>query len=312
MRVQRQAQLATRAVCTCILIATASCASVRNSLPNTDVYVAAFDAAQGSVRAVRNITARPGYDNQATFAEGDSMVYFVSDRTGGTDVYRYELFTSRSIRVTNTPDQEFSPTMMTDGRSFSAVRVRKPLGSDEEYTNSQQLWRYELSGRPVAPIGSLARIGYHQWLSGNTLALFIVGNAQDNQPNKLLLYDLVSRTSSTLATGIGRSLERMPDGRLSFVDKTDTARPMLSAVEPNGSGIAPLVTMPNGCEDICWMQDGTALTTQGTSILRWKVGMKTWNVLATIDGIRGPVSRLRTNAAGSMIVFSVLEPQTAQ
>lgn len=303
MRIQRKAKLATRTLCTCLLIALAGCATVRQTLPDTDVYIADFDAATGSVRNVRNITARAGYDNQGTFAEGDSMVYFVSDRTGGTDVYRYELFSGKTIRVTNTPDQEFSPTMMTDGRSFSAVRVRKPDAAGEDYTNSQQVWRYDLSGRPVSTIGGTTRVGYHQWLGGNTLALFIVGNG--TQPHKLQLYDLVSRSSSTVATAIGRSLERMPDGRLSFVNMSDTASPMLSAVSPLGSGIAPLIAMPAGSEDVCWLADGTALTTAATSILRWRSPMTSWERLGTIPGVTGSVSRLRSNASGSQIVFVV-------
>lgn len=305
MRVQRQAQLAARAFCTGLLILAAGCASVREPLPDTDVFLADFDAAAGSVQNVRNISARPGYDNQPGFAMGDSVVLYVSDRSGGTDVYRYELLTGNTIRVTNTPDQEFSPTMMTDGRSFSAVRVRKPDASGEDYTNSQQLWRYDLTGRPVSPVVGINRIGYHCWLGGNTAALFIVGNEDLKQPHKLVLYDLVSRTSSTVSTAIGRSLERMPDGRLSFVSKTDSSAWVLSAVSPVGTGIAPLVTMPAGCEDVCWMPDGSVLTTSGSTILRWKPTMKTWEPVCTIPDVSGTVSRLRSNADGRRIVFVV-------
>ena len=310
MRVQRQAQLAARAFCTGLLILAAGCASVREPLPDTDVFLADFDAAAGSVQNVRNISARPGYDNQPGFAMGDSVVLYVSDRSGGTDVYRYELLTGNTIRVTNTPDQEFSPTMMTDGRSFSAVRVRKPEASGEDYTNSQQLWRYDLSGRPISPVVGINRIGYHCWLGGNTAALFIVGNEDVQQPHKLVLYDLVSRTSSTVSSSVGRSLQQMPDGRLSFVDKSDTTAWVLSAVSPNGAGIAPLVTMPAGCEDVCWLADGTALTVSNAAILRWKAPMKDWERLCEIPGVPGMVSRLRSNADGSRIVFVVrTQPQ---
>ena len=305
MRVQRQAQLAARALCTGLLILAAGCASVREPLPDTDVFLADFDAAAGSVQNVRNISARPGYDNQPDFAMGDSVVLYVSDRSGGTDVYRYEIFTGSTVRLTSTPDQEFSPTMMTDGRSFSAVRVRKPAASGEDYTNSQQLWRYDLTGRPVAPVTSINRIGYHCWLGGNTAALFIVGNDDLQRPHTLVLYDLISRTSSTVASAIGRSLQQLPDGRLSFVDKAHDTSWVLSAVLPNGAGIAPLVTMPAGSEDVCWLADGSALTTSATSILRWKSPMTSWEQLCTIPDVQGAISRLRSNADGSRIVFVV-------
>lgn len=305
MRVQRQAQLTARALCTCLLILATGCATVREPLPDTDVFLADFDAAAGSVQNVRNVSARPGYDNQPGFAMGDSVVLYVSDRSGATDVYRYELFTGNTVRVTSTSDQEFSPTMMTDGRSFSAVRVRKPDAIGEDYTNSQQLWRYDLTGRPISPVVGINRIGYHCWLGGNTAALFIVGNEDLNQPHKLVLYDLISRTSSTVSMAIGRSLQQMPDGRLSFVNTSDTTTRVLSAVSPNGAGIAPLVAMPSGSEDVCWMPDGTALTVSNAAILRWKAPMKDWERVCEIPGVPGMVSRLRSNADGSRIVFVV-------
>lgn len=289
----------------CLTSLATSCSSVRVPMPDTDVFLADFDAAAGSVQNVRNISARPGYDNQPSFAVGDSVVLYVSNRSGTTDVYRYELFTGNTVRVTSTPDQEFSPTMMTDGRSFSAVRVRKPDASGEDYTNSQQLWRYDLTGRPVSPVVGINRIGYHCWLGGNTAALFIVGNEDLKQPHKLVLYDLISRTSSTVSTAIGRSLQQMPDGRLSFVNNSDTTAGVLSAVSPNGAGIAPLVTMPSGSEDVCWMPDGTALTVSNAAILRWKAPMKDWERVCEIPGVPGMVSRLRSNADGSRIVFVV-------
>lgn len=289
----------------CLTTLATSCSSVRVPMPDTDVFLADFDAAAGSVQNVRNISARPGYDNQPSFAVGDSVVLYVSNRSGSTDVYRYELLTGSTVRVTSTPDQEFSPTMMTDGRSFSAVRVRKPDASGEDYTNSQQLWRYDLTGRPVSPVVGINRIGYHCWLGGNTAALFIVGNEDLKQPHKLVLYDLISRTSSTVSTAIGRSLQQMPDGRLSFVNNSDTTAGVLSAVSPSGAGIAPLVTMPSGSEDVCWMPDGTALTVSSAAILRWKAPMKDWERVCEIPGVPGMVSRLRSNADGSRIVFVV-------
>jgi hypothetical protein len=97
----------------------------------------------------------------------------------------------------------------------------------------------------------------------------------------------------------------MPDGRLSFVNNSDTTAGVLSAVSPNGAGIAPLVTMPSGSEDVCWMPDGTALTVSSAAILRWKAPMKDWERVCEIPGVPGMVSRLRSNADGSRIVFVV-------
>src|SRR6476660_200561 len=116
--------------------------------PDSEVYLADLDLAAGSVANVRNISRNKGYDNQPSFTPDGDAVWFVSDRSGSTDVYRYDIAAERLVQVTNTRESEFSPTALPDRAGFSATHVKAPDQKGEAYTESQQLWRYSVGGKP--------------------------------------------------------------------------------------------------------------------------------------------------------------------
>ena len=284
------------------------CSSVpQTPLPNTDVYVADIDIAAGSVKNVRNITQRLGYDNQPSFSADDKSILFVSDRSGSTAVYRYNLATSATLQITDTEESEFSPTPMNDGKSFSAVRVGKSRAEGEEYTESQQLWRYDFSGRSIAPILGIRRVGYHCWIDEGLLALFIVGNDEKGLPHRLIAADLASRQTIDLASNIGRSIKRAPDGRLSFVDKSDSTSWMISTIAQGDDKPTPLIAAPKGSEDFCWMPDGTLLALEGNTIVQRKAGsQRSFTRLITLSDLTGTLARITASADGTKIAFVVV------
>jgi dipeptidyl aminopeptidase/acylaminoacyl peptidase len=79
----------------------------------------------------RNITNHAGDDDHPCFLPDSSGLLFSSNRDGRQrDIYRYDIATKAVRRITDTPEDERSPTMTPDGRTFSAVRGA-----------GQQLWR---------------------------------------------------------------------------------------------------------------------------------------------------------------------------
>src|SRR6185503_5120037 len=106
---------------------------------STDIYLASLSTRQGRlvVGAPVNVTRRPGYDNQPTFTrDGQALLYTVIASDGQADIYRYDLRTKTSRRVTSTPESEYSPTVYSDGTRFSVVRV--------EADSTQRLWSFQL------------------------------------------------------------------------------------------------------------------------------------------------------------------------
>ncbi|HEX9216853.1 MAG TPA: hypothetical protein VF864_07725, partial [Gemmatimonadales bacterium] len=81
--------------------------------PATDIYLADLRVAQGrvSVGVPVNVTARPGYDNQPFFLpDGRAFLYTSIREDSQADIYRYDIDTKTSIRLTTTRESEYSPT----------------------------------------------------------------------------------------------------------------------------------------------------------------------------------------------------------
>lgn len=261
------------------------------------------------VSNVRNITQRTGYDNQPSFSHDGKAVYYVSDSTGVTDIYRYDLASGIIRQVTETNEQEFSPTPMNDGKSLSVVRVGKPLADGDEFTESQQVWRYDLGGRPIAPILATRRVGYHCWIDEGLIALFIVGDEDKGLPHKLIAADLASRQTIQLASNIGRTLRVTSDGRLAFVDKSDSTRWKIATISQGEEMATPLIALPKGSEDFCFLPDGTVLSISGNSLVMWKNGeTPSFIPFHTFGDISGIIARITTNADATKIAFVVTRP----
>ena len=132
--------------------------------PAMDIYLAPIEAGQPG--DPRNITARPGYDNQPSFAPSGAYLLYTaidgSDSTAQADVFRYDLSTGKTAQITRTPESEFSPTVVPAGGAFSSVRV--------ELDGTQRLWFFDLDGgNPRLAMASVDSVGYHAWFDATTI-----------------------------------------------------------------------------------------------------------------------------------------------
>lgn len=275
------------------IVSIAGCASIP-PLPSTTIVLAEFDASRGAITSVAEITPHVGYNNQPAFSLDGSHVYYVDDVNGGTDIVRYDRTNGIRTRVTQTPEAEFSPTPMPDGRSLSAVRVARPTSTGNEYTESQQLWRYDSTGRAIAPIIGMRRIGYHCWISQGMVAVFVVGDEDLNEPHALRVVDLASRQSVTVARSIGRTIRMSPQQRLTYVDKSDSTRWMLTTIRMGEQQSTPEFAMPQGSEDFAWLADGRVLISRGSELAVASQTNGVWSY-ATVTGtlpLRGRIGRI--------------------
>ncbi len=186
--------------------------------PDTEIFLASFSARGATVvgRAT-NITNSPGYDNQPSFTSDGRSIFFTSIRGGGTqtDIYRYDIASGATVRVTSTPESEYSATVTPDGGHISVIRV--------EADGTQRLWRFTSDGaQPELVLTDVKPVGYHAWADDHTLALFVLG-----QPATLQIADTRTGQSEALVGGIGRSIQRIPAtanvrGTISFVEREVT------------------------------------------------------------------------------------------
>jgi dipeptidyl aminopeptidase/acylaminoacyl peptidase len=274
--------------------------------PSTDVYLARLVRSQGrlTLGAVRNVTRRPGYDNQPAFSTDSRTLYFTSNRGDGqTDIWQIDLATLREKRLTRTPESEYSPAITPDGRSLSVVRV--------ERDSTQRLWRFPLGGgRPCLVLDRARPVGYYAWANDSTVAMFVLG-----RPASLQVGNIDANRVDTVALSIGRSLHRIPATQtISYVDKTDSTTWWIRSLDATSRETSQLAPLPPGVEDYVWTPRGEIVTSDGArSILVWQPkraepNYAVWRSIGAIDStIAGKITRLAVSPNGRYIAI-VAEP----
>ncbi len=283
----------------------------RPAAPDTEVYLASLKIAGDRIEigGPKNISTSAGYDNQPSFTRDGSAVLFTSGRGGGqTDIYRYDIVPGRVSQVTTTPESEYSPTETPD-QGISVIRV--------EADGTQRLWRFTTDGRdPRVVLDAVKPVGYHAWADDHTLALFILGQTGTSQPSTLQIAD--SRTGSvrTVASDIGRSIQRIPGGSaISFVQRERTADKttfLIKEIDPASGSIRLLTPAVEGPGDVdcAWTPDGTLLMARGDRLFAWRRARPSessspaWREVASLErlGLHG-VTRLAINPDGTAIAL---------
>lgn len=213
------------------------------------------------------ITEWEGYNNQPFFfPDGQSLLYTSIRSDKQADIYRYDLRSRATVRVTATPESEFSPTVTLDGGFISVVRV--------EADSTQRLWRFPIAGGPPSLLlQKIKPVGYHTWIDANTLALFVLG-----KPNTLQIVDVRSEKTEVIAENIGRAIRRIPgQAKLSFVHKVSDHEWLIKTFDLRTRQIASLIKTLPGSEEYAWTPAGVLLAAKDSKLFAFKPGAdKDW------------------------------------
>jgi hypothetical protein len=289
---------------------------------DTDVFLSRLIGAGVTltVGPPRNVSSSPGYDNQPSFGPDGNQLFFASARGATppardaspqsqsslprTDVYRYEISSRRLFRITETPESEFSPTVMPDGVHLSMIRV--------ETDGTQHLCSVEPATIPKREtsllLADVKPVGYHVWIDAKNVALFVLGDS--GKPSTLQIASIEDGRTRTIATDIGRSLQRMPSGSISFVQRETavdgSVTAVVKALDVATLETRTLVRPPARITDpyVAWMPDGTALSAAGSTIYRWSAGESGWAVVADLEGFGlHDVTRLAVSPNGEWLAI---------
>jgi len=254
-----------------ILIAGALITATRlraQAAPSTDIYLVPITLSERDTTGMVlgkpiNITHRVGYDNQPVFEPDGRNVFYTSTRDDGqADIYRYDLATRQTSRVTSTPESEYSPTFMPGTNRFSVVRV--------ERDSTQRLWSFAVDGSdPQLVLRTIKPVGYHAWLDATHVALFVLG-----KPATLQVAELGSEHVDTVASDIGRSLSVAGPERVSFVTRGRTGSTgfILNSVRIDPASRRPnvdagqAIAIEPGSEFVVWTPRGRAVTAAGSKV----------------------------------------------
>jgi WD40 repeat protein len=286
-----------RTIATAALVAAPVAAHAQ--APNTDVYLAPLSRAGDSliVGRAENVTHRAGYDNQPSFLpDGSGFLYTAVGADGQADIWRYDIASRRTTRLTSTPESEYSPTVMPGGRRFSVIRV--------ERDSTQRLWSFALDGSdPQLLLRELKPVGYHAWLDSARLVTYLLGN-----PSTLHLIRRDGAGDTIRARDVGRALHRIPAQDWYSFTQRDSARALWIVSQPFAGGpVSTLVRVPADNEFHAWMPDGTLLSATRDTLVRWngRTGnASAWLPVAALGGasLRN-VSRIAVSPDSRWIAF---------
>jgi hypothetical protein len=268
--------------------------------PATEIYLAPIrlTPTAPAMGPARVASENPkGYDNQPYFGSDGRTMLFTSNRDGKqTDIYFVELQTQQIRQFTDTPESEYSPTVMPDDAGVSVIRV--------EADGTQRVWQF-ITGAP-APSPVLKDVkpaGYHAWVDAGRLAVYVLG-----KPATLQIADVKTGASRVVATDIGRAVARRPTGAISFVHREGGAWTVKEWVPATGD-VRPIVAALEGSadRDAAWAPDGTLFMTRGGEVHWWRPGQQGWTLLH--DAGIGPLSRLAVSPDGRWMALVASESQ---
>lgn len=282
------------------VVCTGPGARVAGAQGGTDIWIVPLVTEGSSLRLgapARNLTSRPGYDNQPFFGP-DGTLYYTSIRDDAqADIYRITLPRGEVARVTSTPESEYSPRPTPDGTGITVVRV--------ERDSTQRLWVFPVNGDPPRVLlPGLAPVGYYAWTTTGDLLAFVLGS-----PSTLQLAAPGSDSATTLALDVGRSLQRIPGtDRISVLIREPDTPGRIMAWEPGVARLEPLTLAVPGAQDFAWTPAGTLLMARGRALFGWTPGREEWETVGTLDAPgTGAATRLAVSPDGAWLAVVLAE-----
>lgn len=255
----------------------------------TEVYLLDLTERAGKLTLSnpRNVSNKPGYDNQPFFHPSKPLLYYTSMMDDGqTDIRSYDFREGLRIALTLTPDSEYSPTVVPGNKYLSCIVQRKANGD-------QDLVGYELNEPENSTIllesKKTGKIGYQAWLNADEFVTFVLG-----EPATLHYRNRKTGRDTVIAQSIGRSLHRVPDqNAFSFVQQVGE-KWLIRTYEPGLNRVRDVVESAPGSDHYnAWTSAGTLLESRGTEL--WSFHLKTnqWQAVQLPENLpRRKISRI--------------------
>jgi hypothetical protein len=270
--------------------------------PGSEIYLGQLTLTknQVSISRLKNITNHPGYDNQPFFHPAKPLLYYVSfNDSTQSDIKVYNYQTNLTKNITNTPDNEFSPTVTPDGKYLSCI-IQRPNGA-------QDLGKYPINGGEASVMVSYLTVGYHAWVDERSLLLFVL---DDTAHNSLHYYNLLTTEDAIVAYNPGRSIHKIPgENAMSFIEKKNENEWWIQRYDIATRAITPIIqTLPKK-EDMVWLNNGTILMSDGDKLFYFdtRTGKEWLPVKVPADFMLKGITRLAVNKLNNRIAIVAAE-----
>jgi hypothetical protein len=248
-------------------------------LPECDIFLFDLDdsATELKVSNGRNVTNRPGYDNQPWFTpDSQSFLYSANFAPDRTDVYEYRILEGKSQQVTDSPTQEYSPQISPDNKTLSFV-------TDGETAN-QSVWFGERDSQEFQWLlenqGEREPVGYYSWNHSTNYILFWSRYGFSMR--------LVHKTKKISHYVTGDAIPTTPyiipgTDKFSFMHQQGNGEVWIKELDPNTLAIRPLTAVIGSNRNYGWTPSGQIIMCDGTKLHRWSPkNPKSWELVADL------------------------------
>lgn len=244
----------------------------------------------------KNITNNPGYDNQPFFTDDNEALLFVSNRDGKqTDVYEYKINSKKTVQLTSTSYNEYSP------KSFNNSAISFVSEGGEP---AQSVWKLDrASGKRSWLLNSKEPVGYYSANAQTGDVLFWSRYGWSVQ------YLNINKNESRFVSGnaIPSTPKRIPNsGNFSFVHRQANDEVWIKSFNPTTFSITPLARIDGSNYDYAWAPNGDILLVEQNRLFVFSPinTDSKWQLTQDLRPLfNGRISRLAISGDGNKIAL---------
>ncbi|MEM7492912.1 MAG: hypothetical protein AAF296_05980 [Pseudomonadota bacterium] len=248
------------------------------AFPETEIFLFDYDAASpdDALSEGRNVTNRPGYDNQPFFTKESETFLYSRDDGQQTDVWEYTIGTDTHTQITATDKSEFSPTPSTDNQSIWMVfeRNRSIWHLDRDSADAPS-WLLETAGvdEPVGYFAYNDKTGDVLFWSryGFNVAL----THADKQGYHFISGHAVPATPYVIPG----------TDHFSFVHRQTNEQVWIKAFDPETKAVRPLTPIVGSNANYAWTPDGSILQIEDAKVYKWREDSDGWAKIADLKAL---------------------------
>ncbi|MEO6303877.1 MAG: hypothetical protein ABIP51_11965 [Bacteroidia bacterium] len=237
-------------------------------LPDTDIWLFKIEKTKTDLKLSdpKNITNRPGYDNQPSFSNDSKKIYYVSIREDKqADFYFYDIGSKKNSQLTKTKESEYSPVLTPNGKFLNSVVVESDSAQRIHFINS-------VTGISENKF-DVDSVGYYTFLNSDTVLYYKLTN-----PHSLRYYVKSTNEDKWLGNNPTRAFK--PLNRHAFIygikDSTKVTFYKYDFVLHKAEKYSEY---PTSSEDAIWHEQHGLVKSEANKLLRYDDAKKEWVLL---------------------------------
>ena len=246
------------------------------AFPETEIFLFDYDVSgDDALSGGKNVTSRPGYDNQPYFTKDSGTFLYSRDDGTQTDIWEYNISNGTHSQITDNDKSEFSPTPSPDNSKISTVFERNlSVWTVNRADTANPNWTFE-AANIEEPVGYFA----HNFKTGDIIYWSRYGF------NVALTHESKSEYHYISGNALPATPHVIPGtDTFSFVHRQGNDQIWIKSFDPKSKAITPLTPVVGTNINYTWAPDGAILQIEGTGVHRWTKDTGKWARISDLSG----------------------------